>query len=211
MTPRQPRVHDLIRFDADVLDVALPAWVTRDHGDVWAVVRRQEASRPEAVSAGVRGRRRAERKAIEVDRGAVRAVVTPESLAIADGSDLGHAGIAAALLAIATSALFGDRPWGPVGSTGFELASGLSAVHADSDLDVVVRADRRIPLLEALAIQKALTDLPCRVDCLLETPSGGIALAEWATDSGGRSVLLRTADGPRLTPDPWASVERMTS
>jgi phosphoribosyl-dephospho-CoA transferase len=209
MTPRQPRVHDLIRFDADVLDVAVPAWVTRDHGDVWAVVRRQAASRPEAVSAGVRGRRRAERKAIEVDRGAVRAVVTPESLAIADASALGHAGIAAALAAIATSAAFRDRAWGPAGSTGFQLATGLMTVHAESDLDVVVRADAPIPRTEARAMLQALADLPCRVDCLLETPAGGIALAEWATDFESRSVLLRTAEGPRLTTDPWATVERM--
>jgi phosphoribosyl-dephospho-CoA transferase len=90
--------------------------------------------------------------------------------------------------------------WGPTGSVGFELATGVAATSTTSDLDVVVRAPEPWPLENAREIADELERLPTRVDVQLDAPAGAVMLAEYA--SGGR-VLLRTPDGPRLVYDPW--------
>ncbi len=90
--------------------------------------------------------------------------------------------------------------WGPTGSVGFELATGVAAVGTASDLDVVVRAPEPWPLEYAREVADDLARLPARVDVQLDAPAGAVMLAEYAR--GGR-VLLRTPDGPRLTWDPW--------
>ncbi|KQQ32488.1 hypothetical protein ASF61_15815 [Duganella sp. Leaf126] len=90
--------------------------------------------------------------------------------------------------------------WGPTGGAGFQLASGLTVLRADSDLDLLVRApavlapstiDRLLRLQERQA---------SRVDIQVDTGVGGFALNEYAR--GGR-VLLKTAHGPLLLADPW--------
>ena len=90
--------------------------------------------------------------------------------------------------------------WGPTGSVGFELATGVAAAGTASDLDVVVRAPEPWPLESAREIADHLNRLPARVDAQLDVPAGAVSLDEYAR--GGR-VLLRTPDGPRLTCDPW--------
>src|SRR5215208_4399531 len=74
--------------------------------------------------------------------------------------------------------------WGPTGSVGFELATGLAAAGADSDLDVVIRAPEPLPLEDAREIAGHLKRLPTRVDAQLDTSGGAAALAEYAR--GGR-------------------------
>ncbi len=109
MTSMRPRVHDLIRFDAERARqtrcrTGSPA-TARMRGPSSGVSTPRDAG---MVAAGVRGRDRAERAAIEVDAGAVLAIVSPESLISADASGLDSAGIADALGAIAGSELFAD-------------------------------------------------------------------------------------------------------
>jgi phosphoribosyl-dephospho-CoA transferase len=90
--------------------------------------------------------------------------------------------------------------WGPTGSVGFELATGVAAASTDSDLDVVVRAPEPLPLGNAREIADYLNRLPVRVDAQLDAPVGAVTLADYV--SGGR-ILLRTPDGPILIRDPW--------
>ncbi|SCC94231.1 Phosphoribosyl-dephospho-CoA transferase (fragment) [Thiomonas sp. X19] len=97
--------------------------------------------------------------------------------------------------------------WGPGGSVGFELASGLASVGNDSDLDLVVLLDRAIPRSEAHTLWKQLPHQgPARMDVQLQTPAGAVALSEYAMGAG--SVMLRSANGARLTRDPWAEAPR---
>ena len=93
--------------------------------------------------------------------------------------------------------------WGVTGSAGFQLATGLSAAHPDSDLDLLLRAERPLPRSEARPLLQLLEGRACRVDLQLETPLGGVALGEWA--GGAARVLVKTAEGPRLVSDPWAA------
>jgi phosphoribosyl-dephospho-CoA transferase len=87
--------------------------------------------------------------------------------------------------------------WGPGGSVGFTLATGVCAVRADSDLDLVLAARRPPSRPVLVALRDALRALPARVDAQLDLPIGGIAVDDLL--SGADRVLVRTADGPVLT------------
>jgi phosphoribosyl-dephospho-CoA transferase len=95
-----------------------------------------------------------------------------------------------------------DLPWGPTGAAGYELASGWPALHAGSDLDLLIRCEAKMSRDQARALLASLQGQAlCRLDILLETPLGGVALAEWAGNAS--RVLLKAAAGPQLVGDPW--------
>jgi phosphoribosyl-dephospho-CoA transferase len=84
----------------------------------------------------------------------------------------------------------------------------MPTVTPSSDLDLLIHAPDR---LAVSAAQQLLGELQMhaeraqtRVDAQLETPAGGVALAELAADKP--HVMVRTAHGPRLMADPWASI-----
>jgi phosphoribosyl-dephospho-CoA transferase len=88
-------------------------------------------------------------------------------------------------------------PWGPTGSVGFELATGIPAATTESDLDLLVRVSGgSISVLAAL--HREFRALVVRIDCQIETPFGAVALAELAGEQS--DVMVRTAAGPRLVP-----------
>jgi phosphoribosyl-dephospho-CoA transferase len=175
--------HDLLRLRMPVRPPEAPDWVAATLADApWVVVRRATAA-PGTIPVGVRGPTRAHRFAFDLDPTAVAGTVRPEDLA-------GRTGLPA--LDRARDVLDpAGWAWGPTGSVGFELATGRPAVTAGSDLDLVVRLATLPPRADLRRLHAEL-----RADCLVETPDGGLALAELA--SGTRQVLLRTAAGPRL-------------
>ncbi|GAA4577087.1 malonate decarboxylase holo-ACP synthase [Planotetraspora kaengkrachanensis] len=200
--------HDLLRLTgAAALDAALPAWARAALAACpWVVVRR--APRPPGlIPIGVRGPARGQRHAALVAAGAVTLRVPPEELS---PRRPGLPRLAATLCAVARVLAgepgLGEEPgavasWGPIGGVGFELASGHRATHSGSDLDLLLRAPRRLEPTEAAELVTAFSALPCAVDCQVETPCGGISLVEWARTGG--PVMARTAGGPHLVDDPW--------
>ncbi len=195
LTPMLP--HDLLRLNpgaAAWLPAGAPAWAARALCDVpWVVVRRAEV--PAArIAVGIRGADRSHRLAWTIPPGLAADTVAPQSLAAVN-----PAREVPALGALpAVRAIFGDLRWGPTGSVGFELATGVPAATVTSDLDVVVR-----PAGEPSAspgrlrdVYEQLKSLPVRVDCQVETRSGAVALAELISDRD--EVLVRTPHGPRL-------------
>jgi phosphoribosyl-dephospho-CoA transferase len=138
-----------------------------------------------------------------VSNGDILEVVAPEELVTRPLSDTVNPSLAEALSVLSSvdPQQLGGLAWGPTGSAGFELATGIRAVRETSDLDMILRSDRLVAREVAREILQFLLTLPCRVDCLLETGRGAIALAEWAAGEG--AVLLRTPIGPVLTMDPW--------
>jgi phosphoribosyl-dephospho-CoA transferase len=157
----------------------------------------------------VRGRRHAERFAAWLDPGQVRQFVDPLELAARRAwRDSPRCARVAALGALAAVASIMEHrslgsAWGPVGSTGFELASGVPTATPDSDLDLIVRPGS--PPAAALAgeLLLELSRLAVPTDVLLETPCGAVALIEYA--QARAPLLARTPTGPRLTRDPWAA------
>jgi phosphoribosyl-dephospho-CoA transferase len=96
-----------------------------------------------------------------------------------------------------------DHPWGPGGSVGFELATGRHVVKPESDLDIVIYAERKITKEQARSLQARTTNLLVPVDIRVETLGCGFSLTEYAR-GGSAGILLRTAAGLELSDDPWS-------
>ncbi|MEO3810321.1 malonate decarboxylase holo-ACP synthase [Sphaerisporangium sp. B11E5] len=196
------RPHDLLRFTGcAALDGPVPGWAATILATCpWAVVRRAPHP-PGFVPVGVRGPERRQRHAALVPVDAITSLVPPEELT---GRRPRYALLGLILTAAAHVLAFelDGAAWGPIGGVGFELATGRPATHPGSDLDLLIRSPHRLDRDQAARLVAAFTALPGRVDCQVETPSGGVALTEWARPHG--PVLTRTTHGPRLLDDPWA-------
>lgn len=207
--PVRLQVHDLLRIeDAASLqfDAAPPNWVAPALMRApWVVVRRAPA-RSGLVAVGVRGAPRSERVAAWVDPGRVACCVRPqEARTKAPQLRAPRARMPAMQTLALVEGVWRRWPglhWGPGGSAGFELATAFPAVTPSSDLDIVIRSSDPFSRALAMALLASLPIAsPARIDVLLETPAGGVALSEYARAEG--RVMLRTRRGPVLTPDPW--------
>jgi phosphoribosyl-dephospho-CoA transferase len=192
------RPHDLVRLahPDEILTGTEPAWV----GDAlaaapWVVIRRAPAPVGQ-LAAGVRGPARHQRHAMLIPAGAAASIARPEDLR-PPASVIAPETPALAALRACRPILDGlGRPWGPTGSAGFELATGHPATTQASDLDLIIRLGTLSGFTRATALASQLSGLPARVDCLLETGPGAVALAELATYPD--KIVLRTRSGPRL-------------
>jgi phosphoribosyl-dephospho-CoA transferase len=95
-----------------------------------------------------------------------------------------------------------DMSWGPGGSVGYELASGVPAVRVDSDLDLIIVSHRKLDIAAAQDLWRVVSSAPGKVDTLVETPFSGFSLEEFVTTSP-REILLRTSDGRIFGSNPW--------
>jgi phosphoribosyl-dephospho-CoA transferase len=201
---------------AVMADGQAPPWVGLTlRRTPWVVVRRGyiQAGR---IPVGVRGWTRAQRFAAWLAVVDIAEQLSPEELG--DGfQDRPIPGLRcvlqrlrrmavpalAALARVAPLLVRQGYRWGPGGSVGFELATGVATATASSDLDLILRKARRLEAQAALALQVALVEAaaPARIDVLLETPRGGVSLADLAARP--THVLVRTPDGARLLTDPW--------
>lgn len=194
-----PRPHDLLRLHPAIgglLPLDAPAWV-RDvlQTTPWVVVRRDEALE-RLIPVGIRGTNRSQRYPWWVTPEWVRQTVTPEALRIVEPLARRHLPAMRTLAAVRAALRDMAVDWGPTGSVGYELATGVPTATPESDLDLVVRAPTDPALLSA--VHHRLRGWDARVDCQVETRSGAIALAELVFDCD--EVLARTPTGPRLIP-----------
>ena len=202
--------HDLLRlrrlpsFDGE------PDWVRAAFAAApFAVVRRAQSALG-VIAIGVRGNGRAQRYGTWAEAADVEAAIAPEDLALSLSADAERRALPAFALyaALRHEARCLDAfSWGPTGSVGFELVSSMPTVTATSDLDLLIRMPQTLSRERATQILSELESHAhssgIRVDVQLETPAGGIALAEWA--AGKPRVMARHAQGPQLIADPWAA------
>jgi phosphoribosyl-dephospho-CoA transferase len=185
---------------------ALPDWACTGrlaHAPV--VMRREQVGDPSLLPVGLRGETRSQRFSAYVQHDDVLRVVRPETLVrnVVWQSRLTLQQFPA-VIALDELAPFLDSSglhWGPTGSTGFTLATGLTVLHPDSDLDLMVRAPAPLTLAQTAILETAISKVPCRVDMQIDTGRGAFSFAEWA--SGSKRVLLKTDTGPMLIADPW--------
>ena len=210
MPGRPAPTHDLIRLrepSALSVDAPVPAWVEPAlRRAPWVVVRRGVV-RDGMIPVGVRGMARHERFAAVLAVAEIAERLSPEALTESryliarrrKNEPTALAGLARVAPILASR----EYRWGPGGSVGFEIASGVATATSSSDLDLILRQEHRLSPGEAIALQAVLAEAaaPARVDVLLETPRGGVSLADLAAMPA--RVLLRTPDGPRLVTDPW--------
>ena len=197
--------HDLLwGMSPAALPVDAPGWALEAVGRGHPVVVRRERLAPGLIAVGVRGPAREQRYATQMAVKTVQRRVTPEQLADAQGTGVQWPALRALQQIRPVMASLG-LAWGVSGSAGFELASGLAALHAHSDLDLILRAPRFVERVWAAELVEALDSACCRIDVQLQVPAGAIALREWAR--ADTKVLLKTSRGAVLVSDPWPSRE----
>jgi len=193
--------HDLLwGMTPAHLPADAPAWVRDALSAGHPVVVRRALAGPGYVAVGVRGRLREQRFAAVMPLVAVQRRVVPQDLRSAvSPRDL------PALRALdQLRPVLAQQDWGVTGSAGFELASGIEALHAQSDLDLMLRTPEPLERNAARDLLALLESAECAVDLQLQTPFGAVALREWAGES--RRVLLKTTHGAHLVIDPWQAV-----
>jgi phosphoribosyl-dephospho-CoA transferase len=199
-------VHDLILLRTELAviptqgDPACPYFNPNQRP--WVVVRRGRVS-DGLIPVGVRGSQRHERCAGFTELSEVLETRRPDQLRLLLAEESRRELQAFRTLSYLESHLVGlDMTWGPGGSVGYELASGIPAVRTDSDLDFILFAPRKLGITEAKDLWCMISSAPGRVDALVETPCCGFSLEEFVTTSP-RKILLRTSDGRILGSNPW--------
>jgi phosphoribosyl-dephospho-CoA transferase len=210
MPGRPAPTHDLIRLHEPIAlmaDAPVPPWVEPAlRRAPWVVVRRGHIT-DGMIPVGVRGLARPQRFAAFLPVAEIAERLSPEdltdSLHAIDRARTDAAPALAALARVAPLLARRGHRWGPGGSVGFEIASGVLTATSSSDLDLILRQDRRLDPGEAIELRAALAEAaaPARIDVMLETPCGGVSLTDLAAMP--RQVLVRTPDGARLSDDPW--------
>lgn len=197
-----PRPHDLLWLTApEALEGISEAWVENAWHIGLPVVVRRDVDMNGRIPVGVRGLKREQRAAGWVKPENVSRVVSPEQLAV-ENDLLRSPFISQPPVQVAVQLSRQQWPWawGITGSTGYALATGIPVIHADSDLDLLIRAPLPLSSVELARWQSPLSHALCRADTQVDTPEGGFALAEWLRDG---KTLLKTVQGPRLVSDPW--------
>jgi phosphoribosyl-dephospho-CoA transferase len=197
--------HDLLwGMTHQQLPADAPAWAIESISAGQPVVVRRAVSAAGQVAVGVRGPLREQRFAALMEVAAITRRVRPEELCHVQGQRDFPA--LRALTQLRPHLDNSGWTWGVSGSAGFELASGFAALHEGSDLDLILRTPRPLSRDDAQALVAVLDAAVCRVDLQLQTPSGAVALREWAGASS--RVLLKSATQATLITDPWNPQEQ---
>ena len=183
---------------------SVPEWIEEQIRTTPFVVVRRGLATGQEIPIGVRGKERNQRWAASCNPALVKSITTPWQLLTRPIST----SRANATPALRTLDLLKERwmdldhPWGPGGSIGFELATGTHVVKPESDLDIVIYAERHITADEAKSVCARAMDLPATVDIRVETPVFGFSLREFASQSPA-AILLRAPSGVILGRNPW--------
>lgn len=192
--------HDLLwGMTADCLADDAPLWVKEVllRGD--PVVVRRAITPLNQVAVGVRGQLRYQRYATQMPRSAISRQLKPEALTHVNTQQFEH--LAESLQSISNIMKNFSGCWGYTGSFGFELATGIETVTQQSDIDLLIRAEQPFAKKQAIELLENFQQAGLNVDIQLQLPQGGMALKEWAGNSG--KVLLKRADGAVLVENPW--------
>lgn len=197
--------HDLLwGLTPEQLPADAPAWAVAAMSAGQPVVVRRALTAAGQIAVGVRGHLREQRYATLMAVAAIQRRVRPEELCHVETNRDWPALQALAQLRPLLDA--GGLSWGVSGSAGFELASGVAALHQHSDLDLILRTPQPLNRVLALELLMLLDSTVCPVDLQLQTPYGAVALREWA--GSAPRVLLKSASGARLVLDPWQALEQ---
>lgn len=204
------RPHDLAWITQEQASQALgmdaPDWARRALAFGLPVVVRRGLRDALTLPVGIRGNSRDKRFAARIPATALHDRTTPESLSLAlERMDPLRSAMIPAMAAVSEAALIFDPlnlSWGIGGAVGYELATQTPATHEHSDIDLLLRLPARPDRAELQELAERLRGLSARCDIQIETPLGGLALADWL--SGAERVMIKSDQGPYLVADPWA-------
>ena len=199
-----PRPHDLLwGMTPAQLQADAPAWAHEVLIAGQPVVVRRAMVENGQLAVGLRGSSRDQRYASVMPARSVLRKVRPEQLV--ERLPVSDLPALHALKQLKPNMDALGLCWGVTGSVGFQLATGLPTAHTDSDLDLLLRTPIELPRHKARTLLGLLDEAACRVDLQLETPSGAIAMREWAGSAS--RVLLKCDTGARLVENPWDQAE----
>ena len=200
-----PLAHDLLwGMTPAQLPADAPLWAVESLSAGQPVVVRRALSDEGFIAVGVRGVLREQRLAAFMAVDSIACRVSPEALCQVDSErDLP---VMQALKQLRPMLDDCGWVWGVSGSVGFELASGFTAMHAASDLDLILRTPQMITRNQASKFVALFDQAACRIDMQLQTPFGAVALREWA--GGSARVMLKNAHQACLVIDPWNPQEQ---
>ncbi|AVZ05222.1 malonate decarboxylase holo-ACP synthase [Acinetobacter pittii] len=194
--------HDLLwGMTVDYLADDAPYWVKEvlQRGD--PVVVRRAITPVDQVAVGVRGQFRHQRYAAQMSRSAISRQLKPEALTNLDAVTQQFEHLVERLQSISNIMKNFSGCWGYTGSFGFELATGIKTVTEQSDIDLLIRAEQPFAKKQAVELLENFQQARLNVDIQLQLPQGGLALKEWARNSG--KVLLKRPEGAVLVENPW--------
>jgi phosphoribosyl-dephospho-CoA transferase len=193
--------HDLLKLHNIgnlITNNTPPDWVNTALEKAPFVVVRRDFSVKGLLPIGIRGSSRSERYGCFIAAEDVAEQVTPEQLAAQKAwrQKVSYDFMRKSMDAV--DCIFADYKlaWGPVGSVGFELASGYHTIKKTSDLDLIIRSEKMVSIELAQKLVTELAHVSVKMDVQIETKEGAISLFEYARDEG--MFLMRTKSGPRL-------------
>ncbi|MEI9974967.1 MAG: malonate decarboxylase holo-ACP synthase [Ignavibacteriota bacterium] len=203
------RPHYLLKVDPDSMIAAGVPESAQVHLRMsrCVVVRRGAGSEP-GIPIGIRGAERNQRWAALCQPSWITRVVRPPELLQSVVPRARSQAVPALRALEILKSRWRDRRlvWGPGGSVGFELATGIPVTSQTSDLDIIVYADTPMTKDEAKLLCDGASDLNVDVDIRVETPRCGFSLREYARESPA-PILLRLPGQVRLGSDPWGLAE----
>lgn len=203
--------HNLLKIQPSsfLSDQEIPAWVMSNLIKAPLVIIRRGKIIGDKIPVGVRGVKREQRFAGYVHADSIRDVITPHSLIQNTWENLPSDRLKLpAIQALPKIApLLSNYQWGIGGSVGFELASGQATAKMSSDLDLIWYEHQHLSREEASELLKQLNQFGVHADFQVVHGQSGFSLEEFA-NSTGTTILIKTADGPKLAADPWAEIEK---
>lgn len=208
------RVNDLLKINTvdDLIgDSKNIPWVQDSIKLAPYVVIRRAPIIKNKIPVGIRGNDRSKRVAAEVLCENIIKIITPEELSQKklwrENKHIRGTKMFQVLEEVDKILGSYNIAWGPTGSAGFELSTGIETITDTSDLDIIARAPEILPMDIAKNIVKELSELPIKTDVQIEVPNGSISLEEYARYN--KSLMLRTINGPRLVKNPWSYDEML--
>jgi phosphoribosyl-dephospho-CoA transferase len=202
------RAHDIVWLnqDAEVSPRHLPAWASESLGRTRAVVVRRALAGAGWLPVGVRGTARHQRHACFVRCRDIKSHCTPEWLSSPENwrrhaCTLKTFPAWKALEAVSSCAARNHLIWGPVGSVGYQLATGVAAVSGTSDLDILLRLSARTDRNSLEKFYEVISLSDVSVDVILEGQSGAVNLAEYLRCPD--RLLIKTNAGPHVGSFSW--------
>jgi phosphoribosyl-dephospho-CoA transferase len=206
MDNKRLAVHDLalISDNSSLYFRSHPQWVGKALRRAPIVVVRRGQSRRNFVAVGVRGADRQQRYGSVISLSDVIACRTPESLAAergwSDATTQIPAAFRDALAAVNEYCLRERLVWGPIGSVGYQLLTGISVITLSSDLDMMIRCHRPPNRDQIRMFDEYLRTVSVRIDVVLEGPCGGVAMREYLSY---KKVLIKDKGGARIGSFIW--------
>ena len=183
-----------------VADLPFPDWASESLLRAPFVVVRRAEVKNGLIPVGIRGPQRGQRMACWFPEKLVEEIITPFSLTDDKNWKAAYTTSAPATIKslqkiISLMKNMGYQ-WGPTGSTGFELATGMPTLKESSDLDLIIEVPEILSVKTAKLLLDRMEDISTvRLDVQLNTALGGVSMKEYTTSA---KVLIKTATGPVL-------------